>query len=995
MRRMIVTIALFTLCSGAAAQGAEELGLRFPDGFVVTEFANEKLANDIYSMTLDSRGRIVVSGRGYVNILVDEDDDGRADRAIRFADGPADGAMGMLWEDSTLYVTGDGGLRRYADADGDGRADGPSESIRALKTGGEHSAHAIRRGPDGWLYVLCGNMTGIDVSFAQTPTSPISDPVAGCVIRFSPDLKRSEIVADGFRNAYDMDFNGDGELFLYDSDNERCVSLPWYEFTRFYHVIPGGRHGWLSPQRTETWRYPPYFTDAIAPVSSVARGSPTGVACYRHTQFPERYRGGMFLLDWTFGKVYFMPLTRRGSTYRSDPETFIEPVGGNGFAPTDVVVHPETGDLFVSIGGRGARGAVYRIRHGEGSNAIDPGAVAKPSSKPMSLEWEPSLSRALPRQATEGSALERRRALEAIRRFRPEFDEQSLGSIVRSNWDHDDRYVRLAAARLMAELTPIERATLAESATTPHAIVTACLATNADRPKEALTRATRLFATATDDATRLDCVRLAQLALGDVAAPNFKGTVWEGYSIRKRSADPAGALEPFTRAFPTTAADLDRELARTFAMAQAEDSELLRKVAGKWTTDSDPIDDIHYLICFARLRGARSADETHQVVGALLSLDRKIEERGLNRDRNWSLRMLETHAELARKDGNLNSAMVADPRFGRPGHALFAETESFERRRAAEIFKQRLANDPDYGLTVPLVELIAVLPAEDAFPLLRAKDRDLAGGLSDAIAQVLAREPREGDLDRFLAGLQSTDLHTVGRCLDALTELAPSRLSDERTLSAIIGLLRVPEEKETVDLRDRFGRFLRRVTGRKDLGSGKEAWRAWFLAAHPESAARLRGADRVDLPAWKRRLAAIDWSAGDAERGRGAFVKATCSNCHSGARALGPDLRGVASRFSRADLFTAIVAPSRDVSDRYRAILLATDAGEIHQGIPLYEAVDSLILQTAAAKTVRIPIGAITARRTTRGSIMPAGLLDQRSDREIADLYAYLQSLGK
>jgi hypothetical protein len=34
--------------------------------------------------------------------------------------------------------------------------------MKTGKTGGEHSAHAIRRGPDGWLYVLCGNNTGID-----------------------------------------------------------------------------------------------------------------------------------------------------------------------------------------------------------------------------------------------------------------------------------------------------------------------------------------------------------------------------------------------------------------------------------------------------------------------------------------------------------------------------------------------------------------------------------------------------------------------------------------------------------------------------------------------------------------------------------------------------------------------------------------------------------------------------------------------------------------
>src|SRR5438445_127637 len=124
-------------------------GWRVPPGFEVTGLSGSKLANDIYCMTVDPRGRIVVCGRDYIRILVDDDNDGRADRAIDFADSPKDGAMGLLWEGTTLYATGDGGLRRFRDADGDGRADGPSELVRAVKTGGEHTAHAIRRGPDG------------------------------------------------------------------------------------------------------------------------------------------------------------------------------------------------------------------------------------------------------------------------------------------------------------------------------------------------------------------------------------------------------------------------------------------------------------------------------------------------------------------------------------------------------------------------------------------------------------------------------------------------------------------------------------------------------------------------------------------------------------------------------------------------------------------------------------------------------------------------------
>src|SRR5262249_22751880 len=106
------SLVLF-LVAGVLPAGSPQHGLRVPPGFEVTEFADSKLANDIFSLTLDPRGRVVVSGRGYIRILVDDDGDGRADRALDFAGGPKDGAMGLLWEGSSLYVIGDGGLRRY------------------------------------------------------------------------------------------------------------------------------------------------------------------------------------------------------------------------------------------------------------------------------------------------------------------------------------------------------------------------------------------------------------------------------------------------------------------------------------------------------------------------------------------------------------------------------------------------------------------------------------------------------------------------------------------------------------------------------------------------------------------------------------------------------------------------------------------------------------------------------------------------------------------
>src|SRR5262249_16607966 len=144
-----------------------------------------------------------VSGRGYVRLL-EEGKDGKAARALDFAGAPADGAMGLFWDaDDSLYAVGGGGLKVWPHASGAGRLQAPRLLFKC-RTGGEHDAHAIGRGPDGWLYLLCGNATGISAAHATLPTSPVKAPVAGCVLRFPPNFKGCEVVAHGLRNAYGM-----------------------------------------------------------------------------------------------------------------------------------------------------------------------------------------------------------------------------------------------------------------------------------------------------------------------------------------------------------------------------------------------------------------------------------------------------------------------------------------------------------------------------------------------------------------------------------------------------------------------------------------------------------------------------------------------------------------------------------------------------------------------------------------------------------------------
>ncbi len=1004
MRVARFCFAAVLLCGGVSRAAELVAGLRAPEGFEVCQYADETLTPDAIRMTVDRRGRIVVSGPGYIRILIDDDGDGRADRAEDFSSEPRGGAMGLLWEGDTLYYVGQGGLRRLRDADGDDHADGPSELIRAVKASGEHEAHALRRGPDGWLYLLCGNNAGIDASWAQLPTSPIREPVAGCVVRFTPEEQTSEIVADGFRNAYGMDFNDEGELFTFDSDNERCVSLPWYEPTRFYHVVPGGHYGWLSPQRAKFWRLPPYLPDVVAPAATLGRGSPTGVACYRQRQFPARYQGGFFVLDWTFGRVEFLPLTRTGSTYQAKPETFLKSVGENGFAPTDVLVHPQTGDLYVSIGGRGTRGAVYRVRYeGSGCRVQDSASVdatADGSPAPWtSLDWRPEAKRECLRDAAGDDAFVRRRALAYLLRHVDQFSAEELRGAVTANWNSDDRLLRAVTTDVISRFDDQAQIDLMREARAP--FERTAMAMVLGYPGTAARCVDPIISDEHAPAeAKLAALRVIQRALGDVVSSQQVDTVWEGYTARidrtSRVWQKIGtrSAPEIRETYPSGDAELDRELSRTLAMIEDGHPDVLLRTAEQFTETSHPLEDIHYLIVLARLTASRPVEVTTRTAAALVRLDRKLDARAARRDSHFPLRIAELHAELAQKDPRLNHDILADREFGRPAHVLLTHAPGFDRRRAVDLILARMApgeddDDEKFLLWTPAhVELLAELPRAWSLPTLRK----LWGraGLDDAVLELLARDPQIADRQRFIEGLASAQPATILQALQALEKLAVA--DDDELLAVFRALHRLSDGKENEPLRGKLVAALRRISGLEEPPGDAHGWEEWLRNSRPELAAKLRG-DGADAAAWSKRLAAIDWATGKAARGRGVFVQASCAACHSAGRALGPDLNGVAGRFSRDDLFTAIVEPSRDVSSRYRTVSVATATGKTFQGMIVYDAVDGLILQTGASTTVRIPGDDIVVRRPSAASLMPVGLLDKLSDAQIADLYAYLKTL--
>ena len=212
-----ISLGLALACGSLPLAAADlvpvpELGLRVERGFTITEFADNNLAPDTWCMTLDSHGRVVVANGKTIRVLIDEDGDGLADDFITFANVER-GVMGLCFDGNSLYAAADGWLMRYDDANGDSIADGPPEKLIPLGFG-EHGGHAMRKGPDGWWYLIGGNDTAFTAEkHATLGSSPIRQPEAGALLRLTPDARQSEVIAHGLRNPYDFDFNADGDIF--------------------------------------------------------------------------------------------------------------------------------------------------------------------------------------------------------------------------------------------------------------------------------------------------------------------------------------------------------------------------------------------------------------------------------------------------------------------------------------------------------------------------------------------------------------------------------------------------------------------------------------------------------------------------------------------------------------------------------------------------------------------------------------------------------------
>ena len=460
-------------------------------------------------------------------------------------------AHGLLYAFNSLYVMVNNesddfdqksGLYRLQDTDGDDQFD----DVRLLKRmvgSGEHGPHSIILSPDKQsIYVISGNHTDLppmddyrlpkvwqeDNMFPliKDPRGHANDRMApgGWIAHTDPEGSKWELVSAGYRNAFDIAFNEDGELFVYDADMEWDFGMPWYRPTRICHATSGSEFGW----RTGNSKWSPGFPDNLPPVINIGQGSPTNLMHGMNTKFPDKYRKALFASDWSFGIMYAIHLKPDGASYTAEPEEFLS---GAPLPLTDGTIGPD-GALYFMTGGRRIDSDLYRVTY--------TGTEESPAPTPNN---DGSNERAI------------RHQLEA---FHGAPDKKAI-DFAWPYLKHEDRFIRYAA-RVAVEHQPVaqwESKALNEKdpQTTLEAMIALAHHGKAANRNAMLKRLTSIPFESLSESQQIDVMRAIELTI-----------------LRMGIPDPAtkqaviAYLDPH---FPATSNDINRDLAKVLAYLEA------------------------------------------------------------------------------------------------------------------------------------------------------------------------------------------------------------------------------------------------------------------------------------------------------------------------------------------------------------------------------------------------------------------------------------------
>jgi putative heme-binding domain-containing protein len=211
----------------------------------------------------------------------------------------------------------------------------------------------------------------------------------------------------------------------------------------------------------------------------------------------------------------------------------------------------------------------------------------------------------------------------------------------------------------------------------------------------------------------------------------------------------------------------------------------------------------------------------------------------------------------------------------------------------------------------------------------------------------------------------------------------------ESCRQAILAGLRIsgPAEKAACDL-------LRHWTG-QPLDK-LEDWQTWWHENYPD---RPKAELPVDPPGSRyvyadllQFLRSEHGRQGDPEAGARIYERAQCVRCHrfgDRGEAMGGDLTSASRKFQDKQLLESLLYPSQNIPEEYAAKIVLDKQDRRYAGVITFVG-DKMVVLTTSGEKIEIARDQIQEIRPSNQSSMPSGLLDSLTQKEIADLFAYL-----
>ena len=1040
MRKLVTIVTmLLSIPIGAAQIQLNNKTFTLPDGFHLELVAATPSIERPIVADFDELGRLYVAEHSGTNDnvqkqlkdkphriirLEDTDNDGRFDKRVIFADKMMF-PEGAMWHEGSLYVAAPPSIWKLTDTDDDGVADQRTEWFGGKTlTGCANDLHGPYLGLDGMIYWTKGAFAKQEYTL---PNGKKFTTRAAHIFRATPDGKNVEpVMTGGMDNPVEVAFTPAGErifttTFFQHPGGGRRDGL--------VHAVYGGVYGKIHDVIDDP-SHPRTSPDVLPVLSHMGPAAPSGLYRYESQAFGPDYQDNLFAAAFNLQKITRHVLTPDVATFKSADSDFLV-CDHKDFHPTDVLEDADGSLLVFDTGGwyklccptsqlhkPDILGAIYRIRR-KGAHKID-------DPRGLNLAWGKMNAHEVATLLGDPRPAVRRRAIATLARF----------PVHPANADRSAGLTQALERQLKTSPNQVARANAVWAATRIDSPAARALVRQGLLGPESDTTLAALHSIALwrDKDARLDV--LSTLASG---SPRYRRAAAEALG---RIGDPQSV--PWLLRVLRGPTDRALEHSLIYAVIEIGDADAVRAVLQEDLPH--PAVERAALIALDQL-GQLKPEQITAVLTSPAPALRDTAAWIAARHPDWGDALAEafrtrlTSADLPETDRPELQRQLAKLAKSQSIHSLLAQAAgdpevAADRRRIALAAMADVApRDPPKPWLDSLNDVLLIgnpeLTSAAAHTLRRLNlKKEFAPAVTPALLQAASRTdlPTPARLDvlaAFPTGIGAPPQPTfefllaqlapdgpVAQRIAAAEVIAKAKLSTDQ-LKSLTPAIKSAGPLEIEKLLTPFENASDEATGLALIDSLTQAksltslrpdslttkikrFPAPVQAAAAQIIVRLNPDSQKQQAMLEQTLASLP--AGDVRRGQAIFnsPKAACATCHAIGYlggTVGPDLTRIGAIRQERDLLESILFPSASFVQSYEPVIIEM-ADDVHNGVLRKNDANEVILATGAGAQheLRIARSEIKSQSPGQLSIMPAGLDQQLTKQELADLLAFLNA---